>query len=130
MTRITPEEVENFIALYQSGKNTPEISLLTGRSLRAVCYSLKNAGIELRAEQPTQTPRHLEDKAVEMYADGYLRSEIATALSTEGGTVDRILRRRTGEQPKWDDPERQAKRVAIWGNPANQPFHSTPRRKL
>lgn len=124
-SRITPDEVSRFITLYQAGKNTPEIAELTGRSLRAVCYSLRNAGIELRAEQPTQTPRELEDLAVRMYQDGSLRAAIAVALSTDGGTINRILRRRLGSQPDWSDPERQAKRARIWGNPANQPFRAS-----
>lgn len=123
--RITPEEVEGFIVLYQAGKNTPEISELTGRSLRAVCYSLKDAGIDLRAEQPHQTSPEVEEQAFSLYEQGYLRIEIAKALGLWDTTVGSILRRRLGHAPDWDDSGRRAKRAQIWGNPDNQPARTS-----
>ena len=122
--KITPEEVSRFVSLYRSGINTPEIAEITGRSLRAVCYSLKDAGVELRAEQPNKTPRDAEQEVLRMYRGGYLRSEIAKSVGVNESSVGNILRR-LGVQPTWGDPQRCAKRAKIWGNPDNQP-HRTP----
>ena len=120
--RITPEEVEHFISLYQAGKNTPEISELTGRSLRAVCYSLKGAGIELRAEQPAKVSGRVEEHVLHLYRDGdhLLRTEIAEATGISEALVTNILRRR-GVEPDWYTPERRAKWAALAGDPARQP---------
>ena len=125
-TRISPEEVENFIGLYRAGKNTPEIAQLTGRSLRAVCYSLREAGVELRAEQPNQTPPEMEDRVFALYQEGHIRAEIARITGLWDVTVGGILRRRLGHEPDWNDPERKAKRAKIWGNPENQPTLTPP----
>jgi hypothetical protein len=120
--RIAPEEVEHFIGLYRAGKNTPEISELAGRSLRAVCYSLKDAGIELRAEQPAKASKETEQQVLRLYqGDGdFLRSEVAKATGISEPLVTNILRR-NGVEPDWSGPGRDAKRAAIWGDPANQP---------
>lgn len=118
--RIGPEEVEHFISLYQAGKNTPEISLLTGRSLRAVCYSLKNAGIELRAEQPAKAPAQVEEQVLRLYRERALRAEIARAADISEALVVKILRR-NGIEPDWSGPDRNAKRAAIWGDITRQP---------
>lgn len=118
--RIGPEEVEHFISLYQAGKNTPEISLLTGRSLRAVCYSLKGAGIELRAEQPAQASKQVEEQVLRLYRDGQIRAEVARAAGVSEASVTNILRR-LGIEPDWSGPERDAKRAAIWGDITQQP---------
>src|ERR1035441_6528447 len=124
--RITPEEVSRFVALYQSGTNTPEISELTGRSLRAVCYSLKDAGIELRAEQPAKVSREVEQQVLRLYkSDGcLLRTEVAQAAGVSDVLVTNILRR-LGVEPNWDDPVRRAKRARISAAPAFQPRHTT-----
>lgn len=118
--RIGPEEVEQFVSLYQAGKNTPEISLLTGRSLRAVCYSLKDAGIELRAEQPAQASKQVEEQVLRLYRDGQIRAEVARATGVSEASVNHILRR-NGIEPDWSGPERDAKRAAIWGDITQQP---------
>ena len=120
--RIAPEEVEHFISLYQAGKNTPEISQLTGRSLRAVCYSLKGAGIELRAEQPAKVSGQVEEQVLRLYRDGdhLLRTEVAEAAGISEALVTNILRRR-GVEPDWHTPERRAKWAALAGDPSKQP---------
>jgi len=118
--RITPEEVEHFISLYQAGKNTPEISQLTGRSLRAVCYSLKGAGIELRAEQPAKAAPEAEQQVLRLYRDGKLRTEVAEAAGLSEASVTNILRR-LGVEPDWFDAERRAKWAALAGDPSKQP---------
>ena len=118
--RIAPEEVEHFISLYQAGKNTPEISQLTGRSLRAVCYSLKGAGIELRAEQPAKADTEVEQQVLRLYRDGKLRTEVAEATGISEASVTNILRR-LGVEPDWFDAERRAKWAALAGDPTKQP---------
>jgi hypothetical protein len=118
--RIAPEEVQQFIDLYQAGKNTPEIAELTGRSLRAVCYSLKNAGIALRAEQPTKAAAELEQQVLRLYRDGKLRTEVAQAAGVSEASVTNILRR-LGIEPDWFDAERRAKWAALAGDRSKQP---------
>lgn len=118
--KIAPEEVEHFISLYQAGKNTPEISQLTGRSLRAVCYSLKGAGIELRAEQPAKADTEVEQQVLRLYRDGKLRTEVAEAAGVSEASVTNILRR-LGVEPDWFDTERRAKWAALAGDPTKQP---------
>jgi transposase len=118
--RITPEEVEHFISLYQAGTNTPEISQLTGRSLRAVCYSLKKAGIELRAEQPAKAAPEVEQQVLRLYRDGKFRSEVAEAAGVSEASVTNILRR-LGIEPDWFDAERRAKWAALAGDRSKQP---------
>jgi transposase len=118
--RIASKEVEHFIRLYQAGKNTPEIAQLTGRSLRAVCYSLKNAGIELRAEQPAKATRETEEQVLRLYREGKLRSEVAEATDVSEASVTNILRRH-GIEPDWFDAERRAKWAALAGDRSKQP---------
>lgn len=118
--RIAPEEVEQFISLYQAGKNTPEIAELTGRSLRAVCYSLKDAGIELRAEQPTKATPEAEQQVLRLYREGKFRSEVAEATGVSEASVTNILRR-LGVEPDWFDAERRARWGALSGDPSKQP---------
>ena len=118
--RIAPEEVQQFIDLYQAGKNTPEIAELTGRSLRAVCYSLKGAGIELRAEQPAKATPEVEEQVLRLYQDGKFRSEVAEAIGVSEASVTNILRR-LGVEPDWFDVGRRTRWAALTGDPSKQP---------
>lgn len=95
--RITKNQEEDIIKLYQEGKSTSEVAELIGVGATSVRRILKKYDIQIRSKGTHKTVNkfssELESNMIKLYLDGKNTNEIAKIFGTYNTSVRRVLLR-------------------------------------
>jgi hypothetical protein len=87
--RLTPDEVEELLALHATGVMINDLAVLFGISRTTVMSHLDRSGVERRAGV---IERHLTE-AAELYSTGWSLANVGRHFNVDAGTVWRAFRR-------------------------------------
>jgi AraC-like DNA-binding protein len=86
--RLTPQAIEELVARYTAGEQTPALSRAFGISESSVRRLLRDEGVTLRGHKITATD---VQKAVRLYERGLTINQVAREVGYSWGTIRRVL---------------------------------------
>ena len=95
MPRVTDEERQRFVEMYQCGMTLLDISKETGRANETIAKALETVGCRVKPQRNSSVhwTREEVQKAVSMRKRGYLMKEIGAALGKSSHAVQNKLAR-------------------------------------
>lgn len=98
--KLSPAEVDELVAAYQSGTDLSALSRQFGLHRQTARAHLKRRGVPLRSDSPVLTPAHV-DQLVDLYDSGLSTYQLARRFGVGATTVGLALRERGVElRPK------------------------------
>jgi transposase len=92
-SRITEQEVQEFIRLYDEGMSLRQVAAVTGRSFPAVREAMARAGHDRRPRREVLVGS-TADEAVRLYEDGWSLNQLRGYFGVEVATVREMLLKR------------------------------------